>query len=337
MSLWDRAVWIRPKPKKNIPGYYLGIEGDDGSDSDNDGDDDSDSDKVVVFAERTMHTDATALSWNQPPDNVVPVLMRDGVSREPVLEVAERLDIVPCILHCTMAIGRLAALYVMQLCSVATAAQKSSVCAVLRGKHLRIPVYARGKDLLQAPSIKGHHTKDLFSVWPSIAVALGVENTPGDNAMRNMGWLLRTLYRTKYEVLPTMISEVTVAFREACVGEAGRRSNYLHIMEFDMARIIDHLYHNRAGYGLGMFSQDIPESLNRLLKDAFVSYSNRGGGKDGHKGALKQAWQRVHLERHVPLMLTGKTKKQQCQNRDAFRGADSDGEATGNGCDACLF
>lgn len=314
MSPWNRGVWQRPKKDKDgveQPGFYTGLEGN-------------------TFAERTAETDAAALARaNAEPQ----VLLRDGVKRDPVLPFQCREDVVFCILHCTMAIGRLAGLYIMHLCSEATDAQKALVRAELRRNHLRIPVYARGKDLLKAPSLKGHHVGDLFKVWrTSIAATLGVDRSDGDDAMRNMEWVLRTLYRSTYNENPAQeIAQKVAAFRDYCVVESGvgELGNYLFVLQHDAPRLVTHLYENRGKYGLGMFSQDIAESINRLLKDAFVSYTNRGGGLGGHIEALRQAWSRVFLYFHVPLLLTGQTRKHQCQNRDAFRGDGSDDEARG--------
>jgi hypothetical protein len=150
--------------------------------------------------------------------------------------------------------------------------------------------------------------------------------------------------------VPT-IAAVVSAFQEHVVGDGpGRLGNYLYIWRFDLPRIVDHLFSRGFAqdetifaqpgtecvlrkfcpdFGLGMFSQDIAESMNRLLKDAFVSFTNRGGGDAGHAGALRQAWQRLFLDFHVPLLRTGQPKKAVCQNRDAFRGdgGESDDDA----------
>lgn len=123
--------------------------------------------------------------------------------------------------------------------------------------------------------------------------------------------------------LLSTIAPTVRAFREYVVDDGeGRLSNYLYIFEHDLPEIVDHLH--TFGFGLGMFSQDIAESLNRLLKDAFVSFSNRGGGEAGHVGALRQAWERVFLEFHLHLVVNGKPKKAPCQNRKAFRGQDGE-------------
>lgn len=111
--------------------------------------------------------------------------------------------------------------------------------------------------------------------------------------MLNMRWLLKTLYRTRYKVNPAeYIEPIASAFRDSCVHDVGEHSLYLYVMYNDLPRIVDHLWDERGRYGLGMFSQDIPESMNRMLKDAFVSFSGRGGGREGRHGALKQAWHR---------------------------------------------
>ena len=188
--------------------------------------------------------------------------------------------------------------------------------------------------------------------------------------MMHMGDLLRQLYRTRYKKNPSAsIAPVVESFREYCVGATGgatgRLSHYLYIMQFDLPGMVDHVH--ALGFGLGqgrgicfgfvlcaswndrsirsalhppahgMFCQDIAESQNRQLKDSFVSFTNRGGGAEGHAGALRQALQRVFLSYHVPLVVRGVPKRTECQNRDAYRGSDSEPEATGVGESLIFF
>lgn len=78
-----------------------------------------------------------------------------------------------------------------------------------------------------------------------------------------------------------------------------------------------------------MFSQDIAESLNRLMKDTFINFTARAGGEAGQMGAMRQALQRIFLEFELPLQLTGAVKpplRCRCRNRDAWRFSDSDDE-----------
>lgn len=278
MSVWSRGIWIAPTETE--AGGFLGLAADECS-----------------FTERTAASDAVDLAT---PGAVLKD--KHGVTRVAVLPIMVRRDIIPCILHMTMCVGRLAALYVMRLCSTATMVQKHAVNRLLKAKHVDIKVYARGQDLRKPPSIKGCETKALFEAWEgeagvrvSIAETLGVAGTAGDHAMRNMFWLLRTLYRTRYRSNPAArIEPITLHFRDECVHDVGEHLLYLYVMKNDIPGIVDHLWENRGGFGLGMFSQDIPESMNRMLKDSFVSFSNRGGGREGRQGALRQAWQRFY-------------------------------------------
>ena len=101
-------------------------------------------------------------------------------------------------------------------------------------------------------------------------------------------------------------------------------------MEHDFPRLLKFLHRDQLG--LGMFSQDIAESINRLLKDAFINFTARGGGDGGELDGLRQAWVRVFLEFEVALRLSGGTKVKvgrgaRCVNRDAWRAPDSDDDA----------
>ena len=147
------------RPKQGEEGYFLGWNADEDD-----------------FLVRTAATDAAALS----KASTTPVMQRDGVVRPPVLPIATREDIIMCILHCTMAMGRLAGLYIMRRCSEATDEQKALVSTELIRRHLKIKVYARGADLLKPPNLKGHQVSDLFKAWrESIADLLGEETSEG--------------------------------------------------------------------------------------------------------------------------------------------------------------
>ena len=83
-------------------------------------------------------------------------------------------DIVMCILHCTMSIGRLAAMYLVQLCSTRDSSVKNAVSAELRRNHIYINVFATGKKLQKAPNLKGHHTKTLFDMFKRLVLFFNV-------------------------------------------------------------------------------------------------------------------------------------------------------------------
>ena len=189
------------------------------------------------------------------------------------------------------------------------------------------------------PKLKGDETRALFEVWETtIAAELGLEGTPGDVAMRGMHALLQGLYRTEYDASPSAdCAKVARYFRTHCCVNRGGGPNYLYILEHDIPRLADMLH--GLGMGLGMFSQDIAESLNRLLKDYFINYTARGGGGDGGPAglegklrALRQAWERLFLEFDLPLYVNGEVKRgKRCRNRDAWRGDDSESEDGGYG------
>lgn len=178
MSPWSKGVYVAPTQR--VPQEsWLGKTPDGGT-----------------FEPRTAISDAAALARTTPTGQPLKVTRRDGVKAAAALPIAERLDIVTCILHGTMAFGKMAARFVLDKASRAADDARRAVGTALRSKHIPLNVNARGKK--KKIGLKGNQTKDLFDLWPVLAGHLGMAGSPADAAMQHMGYLLTVLYRSSY-------------------------------------------------------------------------------------------------------------------------------------------
>lgn len=176
------------------------------------------------------------------------------------------MQVIMCILHCLMAIGRLLAQFIQDRAQVLGRETTAHVQDLLtEGKT--------GLRLGGTLTPDGEETTRLFGIWPQVGVALGL--CPGDeayDAVTNMYGLLRALYRTYQPNSTPDPTLVTRKFREHIAPESA--SHYLLFLEHDVQFILPSIH----PYGLALFSGDLIESLNRLLKRAYNDHSNRGGG-----------------------------------------------------------
>ena len=65
---------------------------------------------------------------------------------------------------------------------------------------------------------------------------------------------------------------------------------------------VDTMLQNIKAFGLAMFSGDISESINRLLKHGHNEHSNRGGGGcrvEGVNEVSGREWSAIHREANV--------------------------------------
>ena len=136
-----------------------------------------------------------------------------------------------------------------------------------------------GLCLKGSTSLDGEDSFRLFGAWEDICNVL----EPADEvveAIRDMGALLRALYVTYQGPHAPPCASVATAFREAICPTSG--SQYLLFLEHDCEQLLEDIY----PYGMAMFSGDVVEGFNRLLKQAFNDHSNRGGGRSvkGYRG-----------------------------------------------------
>ena len=112
-----------------------------------------------------------------------------------------------------------------------------------------------GKDA----SPDGDETARLFAACPDLALLLAVApDEPLYKALVDMAQLPRGLYHT-YQARPPCRA-TAAAFREHCA--PGSASNSLLFLEDDADRRLEDIW----SFSMAMFSNDIIESLNRLVK-----------------------------------------------------------------------
>ena len=165
----------------------------------------------------------------------------------------------------------------------------------------------------------GEETQRLFDAWETIAPHLGLGGPRCEvhAAVVNMRTLLRTLYRSLHHGRPAPdCAGVTRAFREHVAPRSG--SHYLLFLEVDCAAVLEAVAAD--GFGMAMFSGDIVETLNRLLKRGFNDHSGRGGGQGGWKGAMKQCLEWLFLYFDGPLR-KGSARNHCCVAQQVLEGS----------------
>ena len=200
-----------------------------------------------------------------------PSLQAAGSSTQQILKLP-RAWVVLCILHVTMAMGRLLGEFVDR--------EARSVTPALR-QDLQVPLSERraGWSVYGSASPDGEETANFFDAWPDIARCLSIRpSTAKYKAIANMWDLLQALYCTYQGPNPLNCAAVARDFRRHCT--VGTASWYLLSLEHD----VDTMLQNIKPFGLAMFSGDISESINRLLRHGDNEHSNRGGGVSGGGG-----------------------------------------------------
>ena len=194
-----------------------------------------------------------------------PSLQAAGCSTQPILKLP-RAWVVLCILHLTMAMGRLLGQFVDREARLVTPPLRRDLQVLLSERRAGWSVYG-------SASPDGEETANFFDAWPDIAKCLGIRpSTATYKAIANMWDLLQALYCTYQGPNPLNCAVVARDFRRRCT--AGTASWYLLSLEQD----VDTMLHNIKPFGLAMFSGDISESINRFLKHGHNEHSNRGGG-----------------------------------------------------------
>ena len=112
----------------------------------------------------------------------------------------------------------------------------------------------------------------MLHAWPLIARCLGIVGTRADKGVEDMCWLLCHLYSTwKNDEAIHHCQRVVATFRTHIAPTSA--SHYLYFFEFVCPKLLPKL----GKFGLCIFDQDSAESLNHLLKDIFLTMTNRSG------------------------------------------------------------
>ena len=280
--------------------------------------------KDVVRTTESDHAQRTSFLLGTPS------LRAAGCCVEPVVVIA-RCRVVMCILHCCMALGRLQMTNIERLAAERLAGGDEVSRAAIQGVlHEHRTGCRLGKDC----SPDGEQTSRLFAAWPDVALLLSVgPEEPLYRAVMGMAKLLKDLYHTYQVGTRPQCQAAAAAFQEHCAPESA--SHYLLFMEEDAYCVLDDSW----PFGLAMFSNDIVESLNRFLKQAFNAHSARGGGRQTATGtagccrsqasigsdadALRQVLQWVFLYFHIHLHQHDAVRHVPCVPRSALEATPS--------------
>ena len=200
-----------------------------------------------------------------------PSLQAAGCSTQRNLK-QPRAWVVLCILHFTMAMGRLLGEFVDREARLVTLALRQDLQVLLSERRASWSVYG-------SASPDGEETANFFDAWPDIARCLGIRpSTAKYKAITNMWDLLQALYCTYQGPNPLKCAAVARDFQRHCTVRTP--SWYLLSLGHD----VDTMLQNIKPFGLAMFSGDISESINRFLKHGHNEHSNRREGGEGAVG-----------------------------------------------------
>ena len=221
--------------------------------------------KDVVRTTRTHHEQQTSFLLGTPSLKAVDCPV------EPVVVIA-RCRVVMCILHRCMALGRLQMANIERFANDRLAPGDQVTRAAIQATlHEHRTGCRMGKDA----SADGEETSRLFAAWPNLALLLVVaRDEPLYKAVVDMAQSLRDLYHT-YQVGPRpQCRGIAAAFCGHCA--PGSTSHYLFFFFLEDAyRLLEATW----PFSMAMFSNDIIDSLNAFLKQAFNEHHARGGGK----------------------------------------------------------
>ena len=231
-----------------------------------------------------------------------------GCVGPPMFEWDDRHDVVVCILHCLMAFGKLLCAFLQRIVPVD---RRPIVNGILK-------VASTGWKLGSRCAVDGEETQRLFTAWPFIAKALGLVDSPADKAILQMHAFFRKEYRTYQEdkTLPELAVTAAISFRMEIAPQS--RSSYLYLMEHDFPYLLKEKY----PWGPVLYCNDLTETWNYLLKDIYMSRTNRGGGAvegdDPHLQKQAEVLQQTLLGSfvylHSEIQISGRPREGGCSN-----------------------
>ena len=256
-----------------------------------------------------------------------------GCIGTPLLRLRDRRMAVLCVLHATMAIGRM-------LCAFINA-HKPEKGLARDALQLVLNQHKTGFTVGSESSPDGEDTARLLKAWDDVRTCLPDVTDAQDAAVRGVRTMLRTLYRSEQAARPAphMCRDAMRAFEAHCMAP-GQGGHYFIILLHDMDDLLAFIH----PLGLAMFSGDVVESMNRILKRAYSDHSNRSGGKtaatgfaapdsvrlqkdvDGHASVLAQCLQWVFLYFHIHLVCQGKVRATRCNVAEKFEKWELEGD-----------
>ena len=220
-----------------------------------------------------------------------------GVNYEPMFDT-ERSSFFPCILH------------IMMICGKLILSLTRKVALDLPNDRVRLPkatfkaanIRWRGLHKEYAPD--GQEVKRLLCAWDAVAHVLRIHRSAADEAVRQLGEVLRELYHSGAPVdgFEHRVELAARNFQLHCVPHY--KSSYLYILIHDMKTIISECRNLRVG--VAMFSNNLKETVNAIMKGKHLQQSSRGAGSAreygfGKASALRQTILHVFLLNHAHL------------------------------------
>jgi hypothetical protein len=212
-------------------------------------------------------TDASDKARREAYNEMGGSLANSGCINTPIVTHPERLNFVACVLHCSMALGRL-------LCALINRLADASVDKVALQRVLTETKTGFTVGSTSAPD--GEDTHRLFGAWDLIAEVLGIDpRSDQHRAVVGIREMLKAMYVTKQEhpLATDYCAKRVRAFEKHCM-EPGKGGHYISLLKCDFDLLMRHIY----PFGLALFCNDVIESLNRFLKLAYTEHSSRGGG-----------------------------------------------------------
>ena len=235
-----------------------------------------------------------------------------GVVQSRLLKVPPRQGhLIPCVLHLLIFVGRQVTALVRRLARSVRPSTRVSVQPILHRSGCHIALQGTAEP-------DGEETSCLLKLLEDLAPLLG-----GDMRMHTavvaMYILLGDMYGTMVEEGALQAPEVAQAFqRWVC---SAIRSPYINWMLHDATVTIQAI----RPYGLGFFLGDLWEGSNRVLKDIWSSFCDRGGGAGTlvlrRIKMLRQVNERLFLYFEVPRW-NGNSRSNLCNAQklaDGFR------------------
>ena len=221
------------------------------------------------------------------------------VKYEPMFDT-DRSSVFPCILHIMMICGRLILSFTR---SVALDVPNDRV-RLLKAGFKAANIRWRGLHKESAPD--GQEVQ--ICAWDTVAHVLSIHRSAADQAVRQLGEVPRELYHSGPPVdgLEDRVELGAGNFQLHCVPHS--KSPYLYILIHDMKTIISKC--RNLGVGLTMFSNNLTETMNAIMKGIYLQHSSRGVGSAtdyewGEAFALRQTIVHVFLLNHAHLEAHG--------------------------------
>lgn len=222
---------------------------------------------------------------------------------DPILQLEDVDDIRFCALHAVMSFGRIMLNFIYS--SIYLLIQKSQtrdtsfvtkVQNIFNNRKIKVEIDAPPAN--GTWNIKGVHTIRLMHCFEEVATvikrtdtvpviakvlqcfqAMFIIDTTAPGAQPQVEWFVNNVNKA--------VSDFATLFSPA------NEYNYVHQIQHHSSRLMEH-------GGIGVYSNDIIETMNYLCKQMYLHLSNRGGTKGGDW--MQMAMERHFITRHVQLL-----------------------------------